>query len=304
MPLVSVVMPSYNHARFISQSIDSVLRQDINDFELIIVDDASNDTSQQIIERYAEQESRVKAIFHDSNAGIAKTFNDGIEMARGRFIAQLASDDVWVKNKLRRQLAVVEQDENLVVWCEGEVIDLKGQPIGKSFSEFHGNVSKKKSGNIFQELLKGNYIFGTTLVYKNTNLGEIRYDESLMYLNDYKFNLDLAREYEFYYIAEPLAKYRLHGRNTLTGSRSEVMKRRQIAKREYASILEEAIRQYDHEITLETKANMYASLAGLYYDLGEKKKSLRSLLQAVRYNPSYPKLVLKRTLSNLVSSRT
>jgi glycosyltransferase involved in cell wall biosynthesis len=304
MPLVSVVMLSYNHEEFIAESVESVLGQDFDDFELIIVDDASTDASRQIIQKYEAQDSRIRVILHEANCGIAKTVNDGIEAAKGKFIASIASDDVWAKDKLTKQLAVTSSNENLIVWSEGEVIDLKGQSIGKSFSEFHRNVSKKKSGDIFQELLKGNYIFGTTLLYKKTNLGEIRFDESLMYLNDSKFVLDLARKYEFCYIAEPLAKYRVHGRNTLTGSSSEVMIRRQIAEREYASILEDAIRQYDHDITPETKANMYASLADLYFHLGEKKKSLRFLLQALRYNPSYPKLLLKRTLSNLLSSRT
>jgi glycosyltransferase involved in cell wall biosynthesis len=301
MPLVSVVMPSYNHARFISQSIDSVLGQNISDFELIIVDDASNDTSQQIIERYAEQESRIKAIFHDSNAGIAKTFNDGIEMARGRFIAQQASDDVWAKDKLTKQLAVTASNENLIVWSEGEVIDHNGQPIGKNFSEIERSVSRKKNGDIFQELLKGNYIFGTTLLFKKNNLGNIRYDENLMYMNDYKFVLDLARKYEYYFLTEPLAQYRLHGRNTLIGAGSEVMERKQKSRREYISILEEAVRQYDDEITPETKADMFVTLGGYYYYRGERKKGLRFLLQAARCNPS---VLLKRTLSKPLSSRT
>jgi glycosyltransferase involved in cell wall biosynthesis len=249
------------------------------------------------------EDSRIRVILHEANCGIAKTVNDGIEAAKGKFMATTASDDVWMTDKLTKQLAVTASNENLIVWSEGEVIDLNGQPVGKSFSEFHENVSKKKSGDIFQELAKRNYIFGTTLLYKKTNLGNIRYDENLMYMNDYKFVLELARKHEFHYIAEPLAKYRLHGRNTLMGPSSEVMKRKQIAERENVSILEEAIRKYDHEITPETKAYMYGFLAGYYYYRGEKKKGLRFLLQTVRYNPSYPKLLLKRRLSNQLSSR-
>jgi len=304
MPLVSVIIPSYNHERYVAESIESVLRQDFDDFELIIVDDASTDTSRQIIQKYAAKDPRIRVILHEANSGISKTMNDGIAAAKGKFIAGTASDDVWAKDKLTKQLAVTASNENLIVWSEGEVIDLEGSPVGKSFSEFHGNVSKKKSGDLFQELVKGNYIFGTTLLYKKTNLGEIRYDENLTYLNDSKFVLDLARKHDFYYIAEPLAKYRLHDSNILIGSSSQVMKRRQIAEKEGASILEEAIRLYEHEIAPETKASMYASLWGYYYYRGEKKKGLGFLLQALRYNPLYPKLLLQRTLSNLLRSRT
>jgi glycosyltransferase involved in cell wall biosynthesis len=242
-------------------------------------------------------------ILHQTNCGIAKTGNDGIAAAKGKFIATTASDDVWAKDKLTKQLAVTGSNENLIVWSEGEVIDGKGQSVGKSFSEFQGFVSKKKSGDLFQELVKDNYIFGTTLLFKKTNLGNIRYDENLVYMNDHKFVLDLARKYEFYYIAEPLAKYRVHGRNVLLGSGSEAIKRRQIADRETASILEESIRQYGYEIAPATKANMYASLSRIYYHRGENKKSLRFLLQAVRCDPLYPRFFLKRTLSNLLSFR-
>jgi len=304
MPLVSVVMPSYNHEKFLSEAIESVLGQGFDDFELIIVDDASTDSSRQIIQEYEVKDHRIQAILHECNQGISKTVNDGIEKSKGKFIGQIDSDDVWVPDKLAKQLAVLEHDEDLIVWSEGGLIDHAGQPVRKNFSEFQGFVSQKKSGNIFQELVKGNYIFGSTLLFKKTNLGNIRYDENLVYMNDYKFVLDLAREYEFYYIAEPLAKYRLHGDNTLLSSSSEAMKRRQIADRESASILEESIRRHDHEIAPETKANMYASLSRIYYHRGENKKSLRFLLQAVRYNPSYPKLFLKRTLSDLLSSHT
>ena len=304
MPLVSVIMKSYNHEKFLAECIESVLGQDFGDFELIIVDDASTDASRQIIDSYAAKDLRIQVIFHEFNKGISKTVNDGIDAARGQFVAQIDSDDVWVADKLTKQLAVLERDEDLIVWSEGELIDHAGRSIGKSFSESCGGVSKKKTGDIFQDLVKGNYILGSTVLYKKTNLGEIRYDESLMYINDFKFYLELARQHQFHYIAEPLAKYRLHSSNVLTGTSSEVMKRRQIAKREYATILEESIRQYDHEITPKTKANMYASLAGLYYSLSQKKKGLRCLLQAVRYNPSYPKLLLKRRLSNLLSSCT
>jgi len=304
MPLVSVVMSSYNHEKFIAESIESVLGQDFDDFELIIVDDASTDASRQIIQEYAAEDSRIRVILHETNCGITKTVNEGIEAAKGEFIAEISSDDVWVKDKLTKQLAVVKQNGDLVVWSEGEIIDTNGRPTGTSFSDYYHTVSKQKSGDMFQELSKGNYIFGQTLLYKKSNLGNIRYDENLVYMNDYKLVLDLARKYKYYFLNEPLAKYRLHGHNTLIGSSSETTKRRQIAMREYVSILEEAIRQYDRELTPDTKASMYATLAGYYYDRGEKKRSLGLLLQAVRYKPSYPPLLLKRTLSNLLSSRT
>ena len=81
MPLVSVFMKSYNHDRFISEAIESVLRQDFEDLELIIVDDGSTDASRQIIESYERQDHRIRSIFHERNLGITKVVNDGIDAA-------------------------------------------------------------------------------------------------------------------------------------------------------------------------------------------------------------------------------
>jgi glycosyltransferase involved in cell wall biosynthesis len=285
MPLVSVVMPSYNHEEFIAESIESVLGQDFDDFELIIVDDASTDSSRQIIQKYAAEDSRIRVILHEANCGIAKTMNDGIEAAKGKFIAFTASDDVWTKARLTKQLAVIASNENLIVWSEGEVIDRKGQPVGKSFSELHRTALRKKSGDIFQELLaKHNYIFGATLLYKKMNLGEIRYDESLMFLNDYKFVVDLARKYEFYYIAEPLAQYRVHGKGTLRGSGPEVAERARRGHRDAIAFYQEALRDYAHEVSDTTKAHIYAQMGFSYGHLGDNKAALICFLRAI-YNP-------------------
>lgn len=115
MPLVSVVMISYNNEKLTAEAIESVLRQDFDDFELIIVDDASTDASRQIIQKYAAENARVRFILHETNCGISKTLNDGTEIAQGKFLAIIASDDVWMKDKLSKQLAVLESDEDLIV---------------------------------------------------------------------------------------------------------------------------------------------------------------------------------------------
>jgi glycosyltransferase involved in cell wall biosynthesis len=309
MPLVSALMKSYNHERFLSESIESVLTQDFDDLELVIVDDASTDGSRRIIRSYAERDVRIRAIFHERNMGISKTVNDGIDAAQGQFIAQIDSDDVWAEDKLKKQLAVLERDEDLIVWSDGEIIDDSGRSAGKSFTEWFRTSSRKKNGNIWHELLEGNYIFSSSVVYKKQNLGKIRYDESLPYINDYKFNLELARNYEFYYIAEPLAQYRVHERNTICGSGNESKDRLRLAGKEYISICEEMLQQYEDEIRREAKAVMYGKMGEAYYALGEKRRGLHFFLQAVRCYPfetenlSYAPRLLKQVLFNLLSSR-
>ena len=156
MPLVSVMMTSYNHEGFIREAIESVLSQSFTDFELIIVDDASKDESRKIISELNEQDERIKSVFHESNNGIARTINDGIENSCGKYIAFIASDDMWTEDKLLKQLEILERNENLIVWCNAEIIDSESFPTGKTSSEIYKNSNLNGPGFVVLVLcLKG-----------------------------------------------------------------------------------------------------------------------------------------------------
>jgi glycosyltransferase involved in cell wall biosynthesis len=208
MPLVSVAMPSYNHAKFLREAIETVLGQTFEDFELVIIDDASTDESQQIINEFLEKDSRIKAIFHKQNKGICKTVNDCIENSRGEYIAFTASDDMWHKDLLKKQIEILENDEDLVVWCDGRIIDADSRPTGELCSKVY---STPKSGYIFEDLLRTS-IFGSGIIIKRDNL--IKMNEKLKFICDRQFYIDMGYLYKFYFIEEPLAMYRVHGKNT------------------------------------------------------------------------------------------
>src|SRR5437867_410613 len=101
MPAVSVIMPCFNHARFLADAVDGVLRQTHADLELLITDDGSTDNSWEVMSRFARADWRIKLIRHEKNEGLPKSRNDGLRMAKGDFIAFCDSDDVWERNKLR-----------------------------------------------------------------------------------------------------------------------------------------------------------------------------------------------------------
>jgi tetratricopeptide (TPR) repeat protein len=131
-----------------------------------------------------------------------------------------------------------------------------------------------------------------------------------MYVNDYRFLLELARKYEFYYIAEPLAKYRIHGKNALEGSGPEATKRRRRGYTEEVQIRREMLRLYAGEIPDTTKAEIYASLGLCYAELGEYRKVFSSYAQAFEHNPygwsnlAYIALFFKKRLADLLNPRT
>ncbi len=214
MPLVSVIMPSYNHERFIAKTMESVLGQSVKDLELIVIDDCSKDRSRDIIQEFAKKDRRVRTIFHEKNMGIAGTVNDGIDAAQGKYVAFMGSDDLWREDKLEKQLEVLKANENLVVWSEGEIIDTNGQPTGELFTQLHPSANGKKSGDVFEELLWYNFILAPSVVLKRGNLGNMRYSRCLKYLSDYQLAVDLAKKYNFYFINENVTKYRVHGAST------------------------------------------------------------------------------------------
>ncbi len=212
MPLVSVIMPSFNHEKYVEEAIESVLNQSMDNLELIIIDDASQDNSSNIIKKLAETDERIKPKFHEKNMGIASTLNHAISCSKGKYIAFIDSDDLWAPSKLKKQLEVLENNNDLILWCEGNIINSSGEEYDKKFTEYF--EVPKKSGSLFEELIKTNYIFGSSAVIKTDNLKEVMLDENLKFHNDHKLFLDLAYKHKYYFIPEALAKYRIHGKNT------------------------------------------------------------------------------------------
>jgi len=102
-PLVSIVMPTYNCAKYIEESVVSVIKQTYTNWELIIIDDCSTDNTEDIVKRYCEKDNRIKYFRLDVNSGAAIARNEGIKCAKGRYIAFLDSDDLWMEKSLRNK---------------------------------------------------------------------------------------------------------------------------------------------------------------------------------------------------------
>lgn len=278
MPEISVIMPSFNHERYIESAIVSVLDQGYSDLELIIVDDCSNDSSRSIIENVARSDARVRCIFHDRNRGIAVTFNDGIDQAEGKYVAFLASDDLWAENKLERQLALLRLNEDLVVWSEGEIIDENGRAKGGYFTTRYKAVGMKKSGIILEDLLLGNFILPSSAILKRENAGRIRFDENLKYMNDFRFFVDLASRYQFAFVDQPLVKYRIHGRNTIFSDRRGWC-------RDSIDVGQYFLQKYGAHVSKKARARIIGRTAVAYSCLEERFTGLQLACKAISLSP-------------------
>ena len=131
--LVSIIMPSYNTGKFIKETINSVLNQTYNNWELIIVDDCSTDDTEEIVN--AIKDNRIKFLKNSTNSGAAISRNKAIKEAKGKWIAFLDSDDLWKSEKLTKQIKFMKENDIL---CVFHYVPLHSAPAGEKFGRFDG----------------------------------------------------------------------------------------------------------------------------------------------------------------------
>jgi teichuronic acid biosynthesis glycosyltransferase TuaG len=271
-------MPSYNHGKYLSEAIESVLNQSFKDFELLILDDCSKDNSQKIIETYQRRDVRIRALFHKKNMGIAKTLNDLLAEAKGTYVAFNASDDVWEMSKLEKQLAILQKDDSLIVWSEGKLIDSDGVSTGETFTQNQLAVHKKKSGNLFEVLVERNFIFGSTVILKRSSVEGVQFSEKLKYYNDCKFFIDLSRCHLFFFIPEPLARYRVHRKNAhLTDEKGWMS--------DEIAFVRLILEEYGNYLSNRIKAGWLLLVGVAYSYFGEKASARRTVFKAIGLDP-------------------
>jgi len=130
-PIISIVMPAYNAANFISQTIESVLAQTFIDFELLILDDGSTDRTLEIAKNYALRDRRIQ-VLSQTNQGVSATRNHGVKIAKGKYIAFLDADDIWLPEKLAAHIAHFTANSNLAVsFSRVEFMSFDGKPTGQ-----------------------------------------------------------------------------------------------------------------------------------------------------------------------------
>ena len=154
--LVSIIMPCYNDAAYISDSINSIISQTYQNWELIIVDDFSMDNSKEVIRNFMDKDSRVQLIESDSNIGSGPSRNKGIKASKGQYIAFLDSDDLWDDNKLDLQINFMKRNNIAFSFTSYRV--MYGDKLSSTIIPIKDSVT-------YSDLLKINYIGCLTVVY-------------------------------------------------------------------------------------------------------------------------------------------
>ena len=212
-PLVSILIPSYNHELYIKEAIDSSLNQTYDNFEILVLDDGSRDSSVSIIKEYANKYPDKIKFFEQENSGVAKTMNKLINLAQGKYLSLMASDDVLYPTKLEKQVAVFNKDIHDKVGFVYSYAD----HINMNKLRYRGeelNIGIR--GKIIKELFEDGVFFSpvSNLIRKSAIIECGMFKVGRPYCDDYELYLEIALKYEFDFVPEKLVARRIHYTNT------------------------------------------------------------------------------------------
>lgn len=194
-PLVSVIIPTYNRWPWVGEAIESVLGQTFTDFELIVVDDGSTDETAERLYRYGT----VVQVIDQSNHGVSAARNRGVQASRGKYLAFLDSDDLWLAGKLQAQTEFMERHRQYPICQTDEIWLRRGVRVNPK------NIHRKPSGDIFRASLDRCLVSPSAVMLTRKLFDCIGgFDESLAVCEDYDLWLRIAVEHEVGFVPEPL----------------------------------------------------------------------------------------------------
>lgn len=204
-PEISVIIPVYNAASFLYESIESILNQTFSDFELIILNDKSTDGSLEIIKSFQSKDNRIIIIDKEQNVGPANLRNEGINAAKGTYIALMDADDIALPTRFEKQIAVLKNNPEIGV-------------CGTWFTFFGSKKDKIIKHNTNPDAIKVSFLHSCnignpTVMFKKEVLGDLKFDNEYVPVEDYDLWSRLLAKTNFYNIPESLLNYRQHNNN-------------------------------------------------------------------------------------------
>ena len=272
-------MAAYNTEAYIPSAVESILTQDYTDFEFIIVDDGSTDTTGDVLAQYAAQDQRIVLVRQPENQGLTRALNLGLSRARGRLVARQDADDISLAGRLGAEVDFLERHANVgLVTCQVEIIGEDGVRLPLDF--FAGGLDNVA---LQAELLDHNPICHGAVMVRRSCLDQAGgYDEAQELIEDYDLWLRLAEITELAKLPAELYQYRHH-----TESVSHVRRGAQMAAQ--GRTLDQAMqRRHGTRVTgdqLRPAAEAFRMAASIYLPQGDDGSALRHLITAMRLSP-------------------
>ncbi|PLS17884.1 hypothetical protein CVD28_09325 [Bacillus sp. M6-12] len=214
--MLTCVMPFYNNQDYIEEALNSLVALNYNDYEIILVDDGSEDNSTYIAEKFCNRYKNIKIIKHQTNKGVAQALKTCIKYSGGEYILFAAADDISLPQRAKKCMDVFMNHENVgIIISNAEIIDAESNLTGELY-KINEDINDH---NIFLEQLKRNYCLGATMaIKKDTNI--LLREDSLLNIDDYEISLDyILAGYDIHIINEPLIKYRVHKKSISNNKR-------------------------------------------------------------------------------------
>jgi glycosyltransferase involved in cell wall biosynthesis len=285
-PVVTFVVTCYNYGRFLPDALNSLLRQTLSNFELIVIDDASTDETPQVLERYLG-DPRVRVVRHQRNAGNIASYNEGLADARGRYVGILSADDyLLVDHAVERQVEKFEADPRVgLVYSAHTVVQEGSAPwivVPWSGDIIHDGLDE------FRKLIWGNYVLHSGALLRADVARELGpYDPALPHSGDWDMWLRAAATNWVGYIAEPLYAYRIHGTNMFQRAMPPRYETDQVLltiRRAFASL---PVGSPPDLLAMRPRTLRHGLLQTPWFDLhtGHRRRSWRGLAYALRRRP-------------------
>lgn len=207
MPKVSIIVLAYNNDKYLKQTLDSIEAQTYEDWEVIVINDGSTDTTPEILRSY---ETKPKfRVFHQSNLGIPASMNRALKLVQGQYICKLDSDDYWDSSLLENLVSVMDNStlDIGIVYCDSRRIDSDNRVITDRMVGFNNIMSKQP----VRDLLFGLYFPESTFLYRREVFSSVGdYDESYPVGSVYDMFIRIAHKYKYRYVDKKLGYYRTH----------------------------------------------------------------------------------------------
>jgi glycosyltransferase involved in cell wall biosynthesis len=205
-PDISVIMPAFNAEKYIAESIESILNQTFQNFELIILDDASTDNTKEIILSYAQNDKRIVYVEKQSNHGPATLRNEGIQLAKGIFIALNDADDLSENTRFEKQMAVFSSQPNVAV-CGSWILNFGDNMESYLFQAPQNPIDIKLT------FFSYDCLANSSAMFRKSCVENIAYKKEFVPAEDYKLWSEVIVNHDFFIIQEPLLHYRQHENN-------------------------------------------------------------------------------------------
>lgn len=285
-PKVTVLMPVYNAEAFLAEAIESILKQTYRDFEFLIINDGSSDKSESIIKRYASLDRRIRLISRENKKLIA-TLNEGIEKAKGEYIARMDADDISTRDRLKIEVEYLDKHpEVALVGSNYTIIDERGKSLVTT------NVFTHPDDLRLCLITCNQYGHGSTMFRKSIVEKLGKYDMQALHIEDYDLWIRISQKYQVANIEKPLYKWR-KTEGSVTGSNLEfqVQQTYKVRDRAFGYYLKNK-RKYRilsfHKSGADygrRKSTLYRDFAYLYMKRGQALRALVMLFLAALYKP-------------------